>query len=348
VIDYPAADMTITVEAGITLAGVRRLLAQSGQRLPLDPPQAEQATIGGIFATNATGPRRFGLGRPRDTIIGVEFATAAGVLVKGGGRVVKNVAGYDFPKLMTGSMGTLGILTQLTLKVRPIPEATALVWAGFDSLEKTLEACERLNLSGTRPVAVELINAAALKTATGESASFVEGAWALALGFEGNRAAVVWQTEHVRCELESRRMLALRDEESTSSWSALEEFCAHPTHQLSLLATVPPSALHCLLSALHPRHWQVHAHAGSGIVFASRAGIDALEGEADVLTELNEVRKLAVAKGGNLTLPHCPTRWKARAQVWGAPRADGRWMQGVKDALDPLHVLNPGRFVGRI
>ena len=130
-IDYPFADMTITVEAGMTLSALRAILAEQHQRVLVDAPHPDRATLGGIYATNTSGPRRFGAGRPRDQIIGVSFVTSEAVVVKGGGRVVKNVAGYDFPKLLTGSMGTLGIITQLTLKVRPIPEASAIVWVPF-------------------------------------------------------------------------------------------------------------------------------------------------------------------------------------------------------------------------
>src|SRR6185312_5868323 len=124
---YPAADMTITVEAGITLAALGAVLAEQHQRLQIDAPDPDRATLGGVFATNTRGPRSFGLGRPRDQIIGVAFVTSDGELVKGGGRVVKNVAGYDFPRLLTGSLGTLGIIAQMTLKVRPMPEASELV-----------------------------------------------------------------------------------------------------------------------------------------------------------------------------------------------------------------------------
>ena len=157
-IDYPAADMTITVEAGMTLAALRAVLAEKGQRLLVDAPQPDRATLGGIFATNTSGPRRFGAGRPRDQIIGVSFVTSDGALVKGGGRVVKNVAGYDFPKLLTGSIGTLGIITQMTLKVRPIPEASALVWVPMPDVEALGPTLDRLNTSATRPIALELLN----------------------------------------------------------------------------------------------------------------------------------------------------------------------------------------------
>ncbi len=158
IIDYPAADMTITVEAGMTLATLQSTLAEQGQRLPLDAPQAARATLGGIFATNASGPRRFGNRRPRDLILGVGFVQADGNAVKGGGRVVKNVAGYDLPRLLTGSLGTLGVITQMTLKVRPLPEASAIVWAGFDDVAGLAEVLDQLNTSMTRPVAIDVLN----------------------------------------------------------------------------------------------------------------------------------------------------------------------------------------------
>ena len=162
-IDYPHADMTITVEAGMTLAALSAILAGQGQRLLVDAPFPDRATLGGIYATNTSGPG-VRAGRPRDQIIGVSFVTSEGVVVKGGGRVVKNVAGYDLPKLLTGSMGTLGIITQLTLKVRPMPEKSAIAWVCFRNLDAVaLAALEMLNVSETRPIAVELLNSSAAR-----------------------------------------------------------------------------------------------------------------------------------------------------------------------------------------
>ena len=145
------------------LSALSAILAGQSQRLLVDAPFPDRATLGGIYATNTSGPRRFGAGRPRDQIIGVSFVTSEGVVVKGGGRVVKNVAGYDLPKLLTGSMGTLGIITQLTLKVRPIPEKSAIAWVCFRNLEAVSEALDRLNVSETRPMAVELLNSSAAR-----------------------------------------------------------------------------------------------------------------------------------------------------------------------------------------
>jgi glycolate oxidase FAD binding subunit len=189
VIDYPHADMTITVEAGITLQALRAVLAEKQQRLLVDAPQAEHATLGGVYATNTSGPRRYGAGRPRDQIIGVSFVNADGAVVKGGGRVVKNVAGYDFPKLLTGSLGTLGIITQMTLKVRPVPEASALVWAVYAQPDELAGVLDRLNTSATRPIALELLNPSGARLA-GEAIGLPVGGWVLAVGFEDNAAAV--------------------------------------------------------------------------------------------------------------------------------------------------------------
>ena len=131
----------------MTLSALKATLAEQRQRLLVDAPHPDRATLGGIYATNTTGSRRFGAGRPRDQVIGVSFVTSDGAVVKGGGRVVKNVAGYDFPKLLTGSMGTLGIIVQLTLKVRPIPEASAIAWIPLTGPIAAAERLERLNTS---------------------------------------------------------------------------------------------------------------------------------------------------------------------------------------------------------
>src|SRR5262249_50140763 len=118
VIDYPARDMTITVQSGITIAKLQEVLAKENQRLPIDVPMPETATLGGAIAVNASGPRRYGYGTLRDYVIGISFMNDEGQEVKAGGRVVKNVAGYDICKLQIGALGTLGIITQVTLKVK--------------------------------------------------------------------------------------------------------------------------------------------------------------------------------------------------------------------------------------
>src|SRR4051812_32072780 len=155
VIDYPARDMTVTVEAGVTMKALADLLATERQRLPVDVPRAEKATIGGVIATNWNGPRRYGESSLRDFVIGINAVDGRGLPFKGGGRVVKNVAGYDFCKLLTGSLGTLGIITQVTLRLKPIPEQSALVACSLPTPQAAEKLLAALTTSQTTPTAIE-------------------------------------------------------------------------------------------------------------------------------------------------------------------------------------------------
>lgn len=344
IIDYPVADMTITVEAGITLAALQSHLALENQRLPLEAPYPDRATLGGIFATNTSGPRRFGLGRPRDLILGVSFATSDGKIVKGGGRVVKNVAGYDFPRLLTGSMGTLGILTQMTLKTRPRPESTALAWLCPSPGADVGEALERLNTSSTRPVAIELLNlpaadhyAKSLKTPVADHV--------LVVGFEDNAASVSWQIDALRNEFPGWTIEIRRDADAIPAWDALTAYPAEALETLTIQANLLPSAAWAFVADLDPQRWAIQAHAGNGIVYGHMLQECALE---DAKTLIQTLRSRAVQAGGNLTIPRAPDAWKPVLGVWGEPRGDRSLMAKVKAALDPLGIMNPGRFVGPI
>ncbi len=346
VVDYPAADMTITVEAGVTLASLQDVLAREGQRLLIEAPRDAEATLGGIYATNTSGPRRFGAGRPRDQIIGVSFVNAAGEVIKGGGRVVKNVAGYDLPKLLTGSMGTLGAIAQLTLKVRPVPEASALVWGTVAAIEQVAALLDALNTSATRPIAVELLNEQASRRVA-DGLDLPHGAWTLVVGFEDNAKSVAWQVARIKEEWAGRAsaLATLENAASTPLWAALTNFADAAPGDVSILANLRPSAAAAFAALLDASRWEVGAHAGSGIVRAHLAVATTLEVLAP---EVETLRARAVADGGNLTLPRCPTAWKKRLGVWGAPRADWEICRRVKAALDPGRVFNPGRFVGGI
>ena len=146
IVDFPARDMTVTVQAGITMKDLREIIVRENLHLPIDVAQGQRATLGGVLAANASGPRRHGYGTMRDYVIGISALNDDGREFKAGGRVVKNVAGYDLCKLLVGSLGTLGIITQVTLKLRPLPEQQALIGlaCAADSLEALLNASARL------------------------------------------------------------------------------------------------------------------------------------------------------------------------------------------------------------
>src|SRR5262249_52731043 len=163
----------------------QELLAAEGQRLPIDVPKPDEATVGGSIAANVSGPRRFGAGTLRDYVIGINTVGEGGHETKAGGRVVKNVAGYDLCKLHTGAFGTLGIITQVTLKVRPLPESRALVAVGCpDTALRHL--LDTLHASRTRPICVDAINRAALGPLRQAGAHLPDLDWFAVVGFEDN------------------------------------------------------------------------------------------------------------------------------------------------------------------
>jgi glycolate oxidase FAD binding subunit len=236
-IDYPARDMTITVQAGITLAKLQAILAAENQRLPVDVPLAEQATLGGAMATNMSGPRRFGFGTLRDYVIGISVVNDEGQEVKAGGRVVKNVAGYDLCKLYIGSLGTLGIITQVTLKVKPRPEEQAL--AVLECPPETVKpVLNQLHASQTRPVCIDLINQTAAVAINKRSVGLLpeKAPWMIIVGFEENSQAVAWQMQRLIREQQSAGLGGLDVRFGSTAdflWQALVEFPNQPNSSLS-------------------------------------------------------------------------------------------------------------------
>jgi glycolate oxidase FAD binding subunit len=347
VIDYPARDMTVTVRAGITLARLADLLAAENQRLPIDVPNAARATLGGAMAVNASGPRRYGLGTLRDYVIGISVVNDEGDEVKAGGRVVKNVAGYDLCKLHVGALGTLGVISQVTLKLKPRPEENALLTLGCaaDAVGPLLDTLHRTR---TRPVCLELLNAAAARVIVAASGGALpDSPWVVVVGFEDSRETVSWQVQQLIKEMaagQGTAVTVLADKAAEPLWSALVEFAAWPDARLTFKANVLPSAVaaFCLQAADLSDGLLLRAHAGSGIV-TGHAGADLTAERA--ATMLKGRLATATAARGNLVVTRCPPTWKAALPVWGAPHGDAALMRRVKDALDPRGLFNPGRFV---
>ncbi len=198
VIDYPADDLTITVEAGMTIAELGKLLAAKRQRLPIDVPHPERATVGGAIATNAAGPRRYAYGTMRDYVLGFTAVDGRGTVFSGGGRVVKNAAGYNMCRLMTGSFGTLGIITQATLMVRPACEASVFLACDvptFEAAERLLSEIVHLPI---RPTAIEFV-AGCLRANEPMLGPVLAGnVGRLYVGFEGPKDEVDWMVEQLR------------------------------------------------------------------------------------------------------------------------------------------------------
>jgi glycolate oxidase FAD binding subunit len=345
VIDYPAHDMTITVRAGITIAELQRRLAAEGQRLPIDVPQSDRATLGGALAVNVSGPRRHGSGTLRDYVIGLSTVNDEGQETKAGGRVVKNVAGYDLCKLHIGALGTLGVITQVTLKVRPRPEAQALLTLGCAASELG-SLLDVLHRSRTRPSCVDVLNGiAAREVATASGAALPAAAWIVVVGFEDNDDAVNWQVQRLMTEVASVRLQGVEARAGaagTPLWSALVEQVGRPG-RLAFTANLLPGATadFCSRAQQLAPTIALQAHAGVGIV---RGFVDDVT-EESARPLLRDLLSEAGAARGNLVLTRCPPAWKRTLPVWGTPRGDVALMRQVKAKFDPRGVFNPGRFV---
>jgi len=348
VIDFPARDMTITVEAGITMAQLQDIVAKENLRLPLDVPRGEQATLGGTLAVNTSGSRRYGFGTLRDYVIGISAVNDAGNEFKAGGRVVKNVAGYDLCKLLVGSLGTLAIITQVTLKLRPRLEEQALVTVTCapSALETTLE---QLHTSRTRPTCLDLLNRPAAQEVFGQAQLPVpDGAWALIIGYEGNADAVEWQIQQLVREIGSGGSLEARVGFTAAPlWQALAEWNLLPGSNLTFKATMLPSALarFCQADGNLTEKYGLRAHAGNGIVHGHVGAELSLEQASSFLFAWREEARRG--KGG-VIVEQCPPAWKNTLSVWGPPPTSAWLMHEIKNKFDPRRVFNPGRFVDGI
>ncbi|MBC7817278.1 MAG: FAD-binding oxidoreductase, partial [Planctomycetaceae bacterium] len=317
------------------------------QRLPIDIAQAERATLGGALATNTSGPRRFGHGTFRDYVIGISAVDAHGRLFKAGGRVVKNVAGYDICKLLVGSRGTLAIVTQVTLKLRPLAETSALLWSAFERLDDIDRVLARLLTSDARPVAVEVLNPAAAKLIAASSRfELPVDAPVLCLGLEGSQREVDWQMETLRREIApfgAKSADVIPEPAAASMWQALTEFPTCADDPLTFQANLRPSQCLAFLDRASDLNVALQAHAANGIVIGQLPESAATVEETTSI--LNELRQTALLSAGNLQILHCDPEWQPLLPMCGDPEPSWPLMRQLKQKLDPNGLLNPGLFV---
>jgi len=315
VLEYEPADLTISVEAGLKWAELQALLAKNQQMIPLDPPWFDNATVGGVLASNAPGPRRRLYGSPRDMVIGMKFSTADGTIIQSGGMVVKNVAGLDMSKLMIGSFGTLGVMGVVNFKLTPMPPRSATFIERLSSLDEAMARRDRVLTSVLLPAALDVIRGP-------------RGAWILALQVGATEKVM----QRYRRELTTAEML--EGDAEASFWRPVREFTpewmtAHPggvVVRVSVelrgvgpaLASLPGSAV---------------ARAGNGVVYGAFETAEA-------------AAKYVASCGFAAVVEAAPP--ESAMERWPKPGSDFAVMQEVKRMLDPHNRLNPGRLHGRL
>ena len=344
-IAHEPADLVATAEAGLTLTEFQKQLAQNGQWLPVDPADDGSSTLGGIVATGSSGPQSFGYGPLRSFVIGLRVVLADGRQIKAGGRVVKNVAGYDLCKLFTGSFGTLGLITEVTFKLRPLPVETRTIVA-VGSREALLVA-GRLVANKFYPVAVEVVSPLLAETLALQTPA---GKGLLLIRFAGSPRTVISQTAQALKTLRDESFRCALYDDDAALWQVLGSAPLQTNYDLGWSARVRPTELPALVDEIAKLEsddaWHSavrwHASAGDGrLRVMARSPLY----HQEAARALEGFRQTAQDRGGSLVVEKAPVEVKRELDAWGSFGSAGEVMKRVKEQMDPESVLSPGRFL---
>src|SRR6266446_4467038 len=332
IIEHAWADLTVTVQAGCTIQRLQETLAQHGQRLALDPLWPEKTTVGGVLSTNDSGGLRLRFGALRDLIIGVTIALPDGTLASSGGKVVKNVAGYDLPKLVTGALGTLGVITRAVFRLHPLPRskrACSITAANAEEAQRIVLAIQDSKLAHTF-----------LQSHFSDDAAPISD-----ILFEGTEAGLTAQEAQLRKLCGAARV----SEASTATWTAREElwsFSELSTTAIAKISILPGDLARTIggveqAAKLHQLRWRA-------LAYAMGIGWVRLEGKPGELRGALQLLRVELEnQGGSLAALHRSEKM-AEFDAWGSAGDALGVLKAVKQQLDPKNTLNPGRFVGGI
>ncbi len=360
--DCDCDNLTLSAECGITLAEVQKKLSQEGRGyfLPLDPPFTEKATLGGIVATNSSGPGRLLYGAARDLIIGTKAVFPNGDVVASGGKTVKNVSGYDLCKLLIGSYGTLGLICEMTFKLLPLPETTATLLLPFATLEGAVQFNREILRSQYLPSSIEILNKSAmekLNLSLDPSENYL-----VAIGLDGVVEAIERQISEMSEKAKKNGVLkaeVLRLEPHLSFWKSIRDFPDGTTKEDTNFILLKSNFLISKSGDVIDRYEKIAkdggvdcgliCHSGNGILY-SYVSVDrrARSKKESLLSMIKEFSSVAVENEGHLVVESSPLDIKKRIEVWGEPRDEYEIMRRLKEEIDPKGILNPGRFVGGI
>jgi glycolate oxidase FAD binding subunit len=355
-IDHAPGDLTVTVGAGVRLAALQEALAKAGQWLPVDPPLAGRQTIGGMLAINLSGPLSLAYGGLRDMVIGMRVAGPDGVVTKSGGKVVKNVTGFDVGKAHIGALGTLGVVLEASFKVAPLPKRDVAVVALFDSLAQAIKASQELLAHPSAPQALEVVLVGMnRRDDEGRVPQPTCNLYARLLGSERAMERRLADCSRLLVQSGAVNVQPAGSQAAGQTWGWLADFGWDPQAGSGLLVR-----LGCLPSQVGEMAQGVEELAqrsgyqaslavgpGRGVVKAWMPGLQwsdpAIAGEV-----VDQVRGIATALGGYAVVERCPLPAKVTLDVWGDPGDGLALMRRLKEQMDLKGILNPGRFVGGI
>jgi len=357
ILEYNPENLTVTTECGLPLSELQEALATKGQFLPLDPSYFRSASLGGIVSCNAYGPKRLIYGTARDMVLGMRVALVDGSLVNFGGRCVKNVSGYDLCKLFIGSLGTLGIIGEMTFKVHPLPEQEAIQVASFREPTKALGLCQSLLHSALFPAALEILDPLLAGVWTQEMGiPHEEQDWLLLIGWAGfseDVSRLIGEGKAAFSEHQAREDEVCESGRARKGWEILG-------HLTTYLKVSPEGFVLCRICLPLTQvgegmaRWKAEVltpgvkpsllvRAGCGILYGYL--LEASRDEERTFHSLEKMRKWSMDRGGSLILEHAPLWLKERMDVWGAGGKEIALMSRLKHHFDPLGVLNGGRYL---
>ncbi len=352
---YEPADLTINVEPGMKLGDFERFVARDRLCLPLDPAGGAKASIGGILATNASGPLRLAYGAPRDMTLGLKVATTEGKLIQAGGHVVKNVAGYDLTRLLIGSYGTLGVIVEASFKLYPLPESRQTFILRVADFDRARDLRRRILESPLEPQRLVLISPGGLTVEAALEPFLSTGCVAtLAIEMAGSSRVLARCRETLAsvCGSAGTEVETLTDEMAEAGWARVSDsrsWLATAGERLGLKALLPLAAT----EAFTAKAQEQSDADGLKLMAAIHIGVGTvhLAGPVEVPTAglhlaLERLRAFATDLGGSLVIEQCPAEIKGKLDVWGATGDDFAMMRKVKQAWDPNGILSPGRFLG--
>lgn len=356
-------DLTLGIEPGVTCAALARELKEKGQFLPIAPPFQEQATLGGIVAAGVDSPLRYGYGAARDFLLGIEFVTGEGIPSKSGGRVVKNVTGYDLHKLFVGSLGTLGIITRLNFRTFPLPPRRRMFVIAFGAASRALEFCRLLVNSPLEPKLLEILDPVASALFRTRGADFLPGgSWLVAIEAAGHEPVLARHERDLGAisrESGAAGFFSLEESQRDRLFTCLSEFpsTALAANRTAVIFRVPslPSAMpgllekvrsladdQCLTCAIFVR--------ALGVVYLAllppeQSSAETISGS--LLTNCaRSMLDLFISQGLLPTMEHCPLELKTALNVWPPPGPENEIAQRLKCVFDPREILSPARFRG--
>ena len=334
-LEHEPADLTCRVQSGMKLAELQKALREHGQRLPLEPSQPERATVGGMVAANSNGLSRARYGTVRDWVIGIAVAYPNGTVARAGGKVVKNVAGYDLMKLHTGALGTLGVIVELNFKVQTVPQEDVSVLGRFDDFSRAMQAGSVLAHRYLLPAALVVMDREAARGCGLDSS----GAFPLVARLEGYRKEVEAARREFDQTIRDHGGTTDASQPATSFWERLRDWPVADDQAVTISVATSLSKLLPVLTG--NRH-------GALLVAQPSAGVASLRVSPDHATAVLARLRDAAGDQGQVVVTSAPSAAKAGLDVWGPPPPGFPLMRALKQSLDPANVLNPGRFVGGI